>query len=229
LKKKKAVRKEIDKAFVFRDVVSILKPTGLKAGNLKELRDCLAKAGGECIFHHTYQYFSKGHVREYTNDFAHWAGETLEERALAEHLSNIDPYSFKNIRGLRGEFLRVLDFYIENFPEPREAMPGDEFFFNETITFVFPTGIKARNLAEFLIALKYIDSSSIYYHFYEARMRLRKEEDDFSKWVNEVIGDNDISDGIKTIDLFMHNLEGIRGHLIEKIEKGLRKQMEGVA
>lgn len=225
---KRRVRRKVDKSFVFRDVVSIPKATGLKARTLKQLRAIVAEVSEECIFHHTYQYFAKGHIQEYTNDFAVWSGESLEERTLAEHLSNIDPYSFKSLESLRGELMRVMDFYIANFPEPREALPGDEFFFNETITFVFPTGIRARNLAEFLIALKFIDESSIYYHFYEARVRLKKEQDDFSKWVDEVIKSPDIAEEIKSVDPFMHNLEGIREHLIDMIERALRSQMEVV-
>lgn len=87
--------------FEFKQCVSILKSTGRNAWNLRELRDVIAVVSDESIFHHTYQYFLKGHVLEYTNDFAHWASESLEERALSEHLSNIDPYAFKNIDELR--------------------------------------------------------------------------------------------------------------------------------
>lgn len=94
-------------------------------------------------------------------------GESLEERVLSEHLSNIDPYGFKDINSLRKELVRVIDAYLKKFPEPREAVSGSEFYFNETITFAFPAGIKAKNLAEFLIAVRYIDPASIYYHFYE--------------------------------------------------------------
>lgn len=92
--------KEIS-AFEFKQCVSILKSTGKKAKSLRELRNVIAVVSDESIFHHTYQYFLKGHFFEYTNDFAQWAGESLEERALSEHLSNIDPYAFKTIDELR--------------------------------------------------------------------------------------------------------------------------------
>lgn len=225
--KKKATRR-IDKGFVFRDIVSILKPAGLKANNIHQFRDAVAEVSQECMYHHVYQYISKGLIQEYTNDFAYWAGEKLEERALAEQLSNIDPYSFESIEKLREGILKVVDSYIRDFPEPREVMRGDEFYFNETITFVFPVGLRARNLAEFLIALKYIDESSIYYHFYEARVRLGKGEDDFSKWVDEVMESKEVADNIRNIDPFMHSIDGIRNHLISVVEEGLRGQMEGI-
>lgn len=217
---------EMMKPFEFRQCVSILKSTGKKAKNLRELRDAIAVVSDESIFHHTYQYFLKGHILEYTNDFAHWAGESLEERALSEHLSNIDPYVFKNIDELRQELLNAIDSYLENFPEPRESMTGDEFYFNETITLIFPVGIRVKNLAEFLIAIKYIDAAAIYYHFYEARIRLGV--DDFSKWLEDSLNKKDLSEKIRSIDLFMHSIEGIREHIIEAVEKDVRTEMEAI-
>ncbi len=212
--------------FEFKQCVSILKSTGRKAKNLRELRDGIAIVSDECIFHHTYQYFLKGGILEYTNDFAHWAGESLEERALSEHLSNIDPYDFKNISDLRNKLLNVINDYLERFPEPRETVPGDEFCFNETVTLIFPAGIMVKNLAEFLTAIKYVDAGSIYYHFYEARMRLGGGVDDFSRWIEDVFGKKELADKIRAIDPFMHNIEGIRGHIVEAVGEEVRRDME---
>ena len=181
--------------FEFKQCVNLIKSTGMRARTLRELRERAAVVSSESIFHHTYQYFLKGHALEYTNDFAHWAGESLEERALSEHLSNVDPYAFKNIEDLRMELLNVIDGYLKNFPEPREAMPGDEFYFNETVTLTSPLGIKAKNLAEFLIAIKYVDAAAIYYHFYEARVRLGV--DDFSKWLEDSLDKKEVAERIR--------------------------------
>jgi hypothetical protein len=219
---------EVIKPFEFKQCVSILKSTGKKAKNLRELRDILSTVSDESIFHHTYQYFLKGHVLEYTNDFAQWAGESLEERTLAEQLSNVDPYDFKTIDGLRNKLIEVIGDYLEQFPEPREAMTGDEFCFNETVTFVFPVGIIAKNLAEFLMGIKYIDAGSIYYHFYEARRRLGSGMDDFSKWFDDILGKKDLAEKVVAIDLFMHNIEGIREHIIEEVEEEVKRDMEVV-
>lgn len=217
---------EIIEPFEFRQCVSILKSTGEKAKDLRELKDLIASVSDESIFHHTYQYFLKGHILEYTNDFAQWAGESLEERELSEHLSNIDPYDFKDISDLRNEILNVIHNHLERFPEPRKAIPGDEFYFNETVTFIFPVGIRARNLAEFLTAIRYVNTGPIYYHFYEARMRLGKGIDDFSRWIEDVFGKKDLAERIRAIDPFMHNIEGIKEHIIEAVEEEVRKDME---
>lgn len=219
---------EMIEPFEFKQCVSILKSTGKKAKNLRELRDVISVVSDESIFHHTYQYFLKGHILEYSNDFAHWAGESLEERALSEQLSNIDPYTFKEINDLRNELINVIDDYLKQFPEPREAMPDDEFYFNETITFTFSAGIKAKNLAEFLIAIKYIDPGSIYYHFYEARVRLGERIDDFSRWFEDALKKEELAGKIRAIDPFMHSIEGIREHIAKAVEEEVRKDMEVV-
>lgn len=217
---------ELIESFEFRQCVSIIKSTGKKAKTLKELRDRMIDVSDECIFHHTYQYFLKEHILEYTNDFAHWAGESLEESALAERLSNIDPYEFKNIRELRETIIHVIDDYLSEFPEPGAVIPGDEFYFNETVTLIFPVGIRVKNLAEFLTAIRYVDTDSIYYHFFEARIRLGEGVDDFSRWIEDVFGKKELVDKIRAIDPFMHTLEGIREHIQEAVEEEVKKDME---
>jgi hypothetical protein len=214
--------------FDFQEAISILKSTGKKAKNLRELRNGIASISEESIFHHTYQYFLKGHVLEYTNDFAQWAGESLEESILSEYLSNIDPYSFKSIDGVRKELLRAIDHYLERFPEPREVVSGGEFYFNESVAVVFLEGVRARNLAEFLMALKYVDPGCIYFHFYEARSRIGGTMDDFSKWLEEALGKKELARKVRAIDPFMHPIEGIREIIIELAEQALRSEMGGV-
>lgn len=212
--------------FEFKQCVTIIKATGRKSRNLREFREALAIVSEGSIFHHTYQYLLKGHILEYTNDFSHWAGESLEEGALAEQLSNIDPYDFGDIETLRKVLLQAVDDYLEGFPEPRDAMPGDEFFFNETVALVFQAGVRVRNLAEFLMAIKYVDASSLYYHFFDARRRFEGKSNDFSQWFGEEMGKKDLAEKLRFIDPFMHSLEGIRGRIAAVVEEELRKDME---
>lgn len=215
---------ETIKPFEFMECVTILKATGKKARNIHELRTLISLISDESLFHHTYQYFLKGHILEYTNDFAHWVGESLEERALSERLSNVDPFAFKDLPSLRQEFLNEIDDFVERFPEPRDAIPGDEFYFNETVTIIFPVGIQAKNLAEFLLAIRYVDPACVYYHFYEAR--IRHGDDDFSVWIETALGNPSLARSIRAIDPFMRNIEGIRTHIVEAVEKDVRHAME---
>jgi len=215
--------------FEFRQCIGLTKSTGQRARTLRELRDLIATVSEESIFHHTYQYFMKGHSLEYTNDFGHWAGESLEERALSEYISNIDIFAFKDINALRAEILGQIDAYFLSFPEPREAMPGDEFYFDETVSFVFPIGMRAKNLAEFLMAIKYVDPGCIYYHFYLARKRLGAGTDDFSMWLRDSLKKPELADKLASIDPFMLNIENIRYDIIEHVEEEVHNDMEIMA
>jgi hypothetical protein len=213
--------------FEFKQCVNILKSTGKKARSLRELRETISLISTGALFYHTCQYYLKGHILQYTNDFAHWAGEVLEESVLAEQLSNIDPYAYVSIDAIRSELIRVIDEYLKAYKEPREVRPGEEFFFEETVTLVFSAGIQVRNLAEFLIAVRYLDASSIYYHFYEARVRLGGR-DDFSNWLEHSLNKATLAEKIRKIDLFMHTIEGTRSHIIESIEEEVQRDMEGM-
>jgi len=218
---------ELLSPFEFKQCVNILKSTGKKARSLRDLRDAIAVISPEALIHHTCQYYLKGHVLEYTNDFARWVAELLEERMLAEQLSSIDPYVYASMDDVRDELVRVIDEYLRIIGSGREMPPGDEFFFNEAISFVIPAGLQARNVAEFLIATRYLDSSSIYYHFYEARIRLGGK-DDFSSWLEGSLNKKTLAEKIRKIDLFMHTIEGTRRHIIEAVEEEVRKDMERV-
>lgn len=212
--------------FEFRQCITLLKSTGKKASGLRQLMETIAIVSDDCIFHHTYQYFLKEHILEYTNDFAQWAGESLEDRAMAEQLSNIDPYDCQTISDLRSSLVSVIGSYLEKYPEPRSVLPGNEFFFNETITFVFPSGIRARNLAEFLIALKFLDKECIYYHFYEARKRIPGAFDDFSKWFGDALLKGELAEQTRAIDPFMHTTGEIRVLISEMILREVNRDME---
>lgn len=212
--------------FEFKECISLIKSTGKKARTLRELRELIALVSDESIYYHTCQYYLRRQILEYNNDFAHWAGQGLEERALSEYLSNVDHFSFKDMDDLRKALLKVIDDYLERFPEPREVMPGNEFYFNEAIILVFPAGLRAFNLAEFFIAIKYIDAPSVYYHFYEARIRLRRGMDDFSKWVEDELGRKDLAVKIRSLDPLMHTLDQIREHVAEMVEGEVKKDME---
>ena len=210
--------------FEFKECAIIRKSTGKKAATLKEFRSLLADVSEKAIYYHIYQYFLKQELSEYTNEFARWAGESLGERALAEQLSNVDPYAFKDISSLRNELVAVLDAYQEKFPEPSEVVPGHEFYFEETVTLTFLVGVKVRNLAEFLFGIKYVDISSIYYHFYEARVR--QGMDDFSMWVEDTLEEKALAEKIRAIDPFMHSLDRIRDYIVSAVEQTVRSNME---
>ncbi len=213
--------------FEFKQCIGLLKATGRKAKNLHELRAGIEGASKESVYYHTSQYLLKARKLEYTNEFAQWAGESLGERVLAEHLSIVDPYEFKDFVDLKDKLLTVIDDYLETFPEPREVIPGNEFYFNETITLVMSSGMEVDNLAEFLVAARHLDDSSIYYHFYESRTRLGGE-DDFTNWLEDSLGETELAEKMRAIDPFMYGIEGTRNLIVKMVEERVKTTMESL-
>jgi hypothetical protein len=125
--------------------------------------------------------------------------------------------------------IREIDNFLGNFPAPRDVISGNEFYFSETVSLVFPVGVKTKNLAEFLVAIEHIDEGSIYYHFYDSRVRLGEGMvDDFSRWIEHTLGRKNLADKIRDVDPFMLSIESIRDHIKEIVEEYVRADMEGV-
>ena len=76
------------------DLVAIA--TGVRAQNLKELRNNLLTCPPGCVYYH----FWGGLIRprfvdpEYNNDFAAWASHGIHDKKLAETLGVVDPTDF---------------------------------------------------------------------------------------------------------------------------------------
>lgn len=211
--------------FEFRACMPLLMTTGREARGIGELREHLQHASDASIMHHMHHFFIKSHLHEYSNDFARWVGEKLEEHILAERLSVIDPYLCGQADAVRASLIQALDRHLQEFPEPRRAIPGEEFEFLEAIPLTFSIGIVAKNLSELAVALKYVDAVSVYYHFYEAR--LRHGSGDFARWIEEQLGEHELVQSIRSIDPFVHTVEGVRARILGHLEARLSGTFSG--
>ncbi len=213
----------MEKSFKFYECFALTKLTGRRASDILQLLEILQQISPESVFHHMHQYFLKPHViaPEYPNDFADWVDGALGEPSLAEGLANVNPFEFSNIEGVRAEIIRIIIEYLKNYPQPRPVLPGREFLFNEGVTIVLPTGIEAVNTEQFAQALREVDDSSIYFHFYEARLRLGKERDDFSEFLDTCLGCPDHAARIKSLDPYMYTTETLRNKIIRIAEEAI--------
>lgn len=219
-----------EQGFSFFECVSLIQPTGKQAGSLEELLALLKEVEPSVIYHHTHQYYLKASVEapEYPTDFAAWAAEGLGERALAEKLACVDLYSLNDLEAIRGALVQTVEDYLKAFPSPGPCLPGWEFFFNKSVTVVVPTGREVYTLKEFCTTLKDVGTSSIYYHFFESRLRLAQAVDDISRWLAEGLGRHDLSREVRAVDPYFYSLEDLRVELLEILcrdggrEKGVR-------
>lgn len=209
--------------FKFYQCVTLIQMTGRRAGDILDLLEILKQISPEAIFHHMHQYFLKPHVKapEYPNDFAVWVADALGEQNLAEGLANLNPFDFESIEDVRSELIRIITEHLKDYPPPRPVLPGREFFFNEAITFVIPTGMEASSLGDFPKALKEVNSTSIYFHFYEAKLRLGKRQDDFSLYFESCLECPGLADKIKSLDPYMYSTEVLRNKIIKLVEEEL--------
>ena len=196
--------------------------TGLRATTLSQLLGLIEKVPGSCIYHHTHRFLQQHQYLspEPPNDFAYWVTEMLGEDELGEKLVSIDTVQHSTIRSLRDKIAATIDDYLKNnaLAKLKFAREGEEFHFVKSVSFVLPTDCIAYDLQEFADILRRITIDSIYFHIFEARLRLEKGNNDFSNWIENSIGNKELADEISRFDPYTHTLEGLRSTLVNMIE-----------
>ena len=198
--------------------------TGLKARNLTELVDILKKVPGSVIYYHTHNFIEEHQylTPEPANDFALWVSDELGDEVLSEKLASIDTFEFPSIGALRARIIGVIEDYLSKKPEIRTASEGGEFHFVRSISFILPTPYVAHDLREFIEVLRKICLDSLFYHMFEARLRLQKGVNDFSIWIDDCLGDRDLADRLAHLDPYNYTLENLRSTIIQLIEKRIK-------
>jgi len=219
--------KEIKKAaepFRFYTRLYLSELTGLKAANLPELLGLIKEANDSAIYHHTHRFLLQHQYLspEPPNDFAYWVTATLNEDRLGEKLASIDTMKYLTIRDLRETIVATIESYLKTYPKSAKRFaPEDEvFYLIKCVSFVMPTAYVANDLREFVEILKKIAIDSIYFHMFEARLRLERKTNDFSLWIGDSIGDKDLAGKILKLDPYTYTLEDLRKTIIQMIEKG---------
>jgi hypothetical protein len=172
--------------FEVKDCALLSRMSGiLPASNLRELRERIAACGENVLFHHYCETTLRTTFDnpDYRNDFAVWAKLYLGDRVLAERLGILDPYSFPTMGELRAATLDVIDERLGELTMIPWARPGDEFYFMESTTVVFDTGIRIATPSRLSAIIRKMTNSSVYYHFLEARRRPPMQVDDFTAWL----------------------------------------------
>jgi hypothetical protein len=209
--------------FTFSAKFNLSELTGLKARNIEELLNLIKEVPGSCIYHHTHRFLQQHESLspEPPNDFAYWISSALGDDELAENISSIDIIQFNTIRNIREKIASVIEKYIAENPacKLRFAKNGREFYFIKSISFVAPTPYVVNDLAEFKIALEKVGNNSIYFHMFEAKLRLEKESNDFSNWIEGSINDPELARDISRLDPYTYALDDLRKTLIKIVDK----------
>jgi hypothetical protein len=105
---------------------------------------------------------------------------------------------------------------------PRVAV-GQPFDFLQSHVVELPVGLSAQSLVEFRDALAQVDTSAIYFHLFEARVRQGRQENDFSNWLRRDLGLGDLADRVRRINPYVGSLERVRSRLLMLVDEALEQ------
>ena len=211
--------------FYFNSAAHLLQIGREKANCLQELLEAIRTCPDASIFQHTFQTLEEHHfIREgFSNDFAHWAFAACNEVELAERLSGLDVREFTSIPVLRERLVQVIDSYLKKNPQAGTRQALEPFYLMAADLVVIPTPYVARNLAEFADGLRQVSIHSIYYHYMDARLRLKLNTNDFSVWLEQELDLHPAAERLNQIDIYTSTLEGVRRSILKIIEAEMHR------
>jgi hypothetical protein len=193
---------------------------GLKARNAAELLDGIRTVPRASIYYHTHRFLQQHHYLspEPPNDFAYWMSEVVNNASLGEQLSSIDIIQCHKVSEIRKRLEDILASHLTKGKDPAAAPPGEEFHFMASQTFALKSPYTAHNLSEFREILQKVTINSLYYHIFDARLRIEKEENDFSLWFR-TLGKDDLANEVLRLDPYTLTLEGLRSRILDMVRR----------
>jgi len=206
--------------FYFNSAAHLLRIGRERANNLGELLEALRRCPDASIFQHTFQTLEEHHfIKEgFSNDFSHWAFAACNEVELAERLAALDVREFTSIGMLRERLVHLMESYLQKNPRAATRAAMEPFYLMAADLVVIPTPYVARNLEEFAEGLRRVTVHSIYYHFIDARLRLKLNNNDFSVWLEQELDLAQAADRLNRIDIYTSTLESVRRSILKTME-----------
>lgn len=203
--------------FAVQDCALAAIATGLRAYNLRELKDKLKTVDPDSIYYH----FWGGLLRprfddpEYHNDFAIWSHCGLRDSVLAERLGIINPAEFQDIEQLRAHVIEVVEERIDDRDHVPAADPDNPFYFVRSQIVVFDTNGRITRPEDLPVMVSTMSLGSVFYHFIDALRRSQEGEDDFCAWLTGCFDDGygDLCQSLRRIDPFFSGLTELRNRL----------------
>jgi len=185
-----------------------------------ELLGAIRTCPESSIFQHTFQTLAEHHFISsgFSNDFSHWAFASCNEVELAERLAAIDVREFTSIAALRERLIHIIETYLQKNPRAATRAAMEPFYLMASDLVVIPTPYLARNLEEFAEGLRKVSIHAIYYHFIDARLRLKLNSNDFSVWLERELDLSQAAEKVNRIDIYTSTLEGVRRGILKIVE-----------
>jgi hypothetical protein len=220
------VRKFAEHPFFFTGCWELREMVGRSARDEQQLLEAVEEIPLDSLSYHTQSFFlrHKYIAGPYPNDFATWAAIQVRDRVLGEKLGILDPYDFENLEALRTEIVNIIDEHLSQLQIIPRVIYGEPFHFMQSRIIEVPTGWEARTLTEFREILATVDASVVYYHNFEAMLRLGRRKGDFALWIEEQLDLPDLAKKISSLDFYMISLEFIRQRIVKLCDEALMKE-----
>lgn len=215
------------KIFALKDCALIAIATGRRAYTLTELRNHIRDVRIDSIYHHFWGGLLgvSFEESEFNNDFALWCRKHLNEPALGEQLSAIDPVGRKDLEDLRMELLEIIDTRLDESEVSHFLRASRPFDFLRSLLVIFDTGKRLHSPEALSEMLPDFTTGSIFYHFIDARRRLDDGTDDFRYWLSG-FGDtyDKLCGRLSNIDPFFSSLSQVQEKLTEVCREHLNRE-----
>ncbi|MDX9740721.1 MAG: DUF5752 family protein [Gammaproteobacteria bacterium] len=171
--------------FKIKDCALVAMATGRRARLMPEFRREIATVPVQSIYHHFWGGLLQPRFeeREYNNDFAAWMRHSMHDAVLAERLAALDPTSCPELEALRREMLELIDNRLDEVEYLSWARASIQFEFLSSQIVIFDTGRTVSHPAELAENIGHLSTSSIFYHFIDARRRVPEGNNDFTLWM----------------------------------------------
>lgn len=157
---------KIGTAFELNGVAHLIRPWGPPAQDLEQLRQGIAAAPADVIFHHAVQYQLRhpGADELPPDDFSAWIGGVVQDAETAERMSFVVQGRNASPESLRAALLEVLDAVPEKRRVQRDAPEDCAFLFMSASSAEFLTETPVRDGQELVDALIESDACVWFYH-----------------------------------------------------------------
>jgi len=201
--------------FHFKTKIDLTVLLGIKATTLTDLLAGIKSVPDSSIYFHTHKFLLQHQFisPEPPNDFAFWVTNALNENILGERIASMELIRVKNVAELRKQLVDLIEGSLIGHTRVVDSPPGEEFHFMSSQTFVLESPYAACSLKEFCVCLNNVSTSSLFYHIFDARLRMNREENDFSEWFRR-IGNQSLADAVRQIDPYAQSLESLRKNIL---------------
>jgi Family of unknown function (DUF5752) len=206
--------------FQFFTLAHVTRTGSQTASTVRELLNGLESCSDESIYHHMVRGLGNEESLNGSspNDFAKWLDGVANCGGLSEQVAALDERYYSSIEEMRNDLWRTINAYLAAYPECGEQVAAAPFIFCEGLDLSVPLDQTARTLDEFRARIQTMSNETFYLHFVASNARLELQSNDFSIWLADKLGMDELARKINEIDLTQVSLGAARENILQLID-----------